>query len=353
MEKTFYFARAFDGDYLLDSFPHELKYLLTNDINPKNKISIKYLGATYEARIGTHSNDKMVLTIVTIEDNFVKRYKFFKELLESSLVYIGPLLNLEEAIKAKNNEILMDFIHNVTSINSYSIQNLFALIPQKNLADNINKQKEIVRDIIKDKPNRTIDTLLKEIKYSIATKVEFSVFENILNKKSIFLKEKHIIRNVVLSILQIFIDDFDQKRITISLAASDKSLEIDYDSISVSLYYIFDNAVKYCHPNTEIKIIFSEEGESFDIIIKMVSIKIEEREIGLLTIRGYRSDFAKQINCNGQGIGMSRIVKTLELNKSELVIIPNAFKFSKINKGVMYEGNEFRIKFKGQQDWFK
>ena len=76
-------------------------------------------------------------------------------------------------------------------------------------------------------------------------------------------------------------------------------------------------------------------------------------EIESLSKRGYRSIIAKKININGQGIGMYRIKKTLKLNNAEIFIKPNSFNYKKLHKGLEYEGNEFIIKFNGQQNWFK
>lgn len=351
MEENFYFVTSKGGDYLLNNFPSNLDYLLTESIDKKNKISITYNEKKYDARIGSVSDSELIITILTIEKRYVERLKFFNDFLKSSLIFIKPILKLEKVVKDTNNKILEEFIHNVKSINSYSIQNLFTLIPQKLLSNNVNIQKEQLKEIIKEQPYVTIETLLKELKYSIATKVEFSVFENILHKKTSIIKEQHHIRSVFISILQLFTEDFESNRIEISLTASEKILEIDYDSIFVSLYYIFDNAIKYCHPNTKLKIRFSEEKSSFDVSIRMVSIKIDRCDIEKLSTRGFRSQIAKKININGQGIGMYRIKKTLELNKAELLINPNAFNYTKTHKGINYEGNELIVKFHGQQDW--
>ena len=72
----------------------------------------------------------------------------------------------------------------------------------------------------------------------------------------------------------------------------------------------------------------------------------------LLIERGYRSEIAKQMNSKGSGIGMFRIIRTLKLNDARLEITPRAFEFTKKIKDVTYEGNEFRIKFKNNDNWF-
>ncbi|RKE90301.1 histidine kinase [Ichthyenterobacterium magnum] len=351
MEKTFYYVRQLNGNYVFDNFPLELKNLALDYKECKEPILVNLDGKKIKARIGLKKSSDFQVYVLTTETKFINRLKFFRELVNSSSSYIKPILKLQEDLIEKHEKTIEEFIHNATSINSYSIQDLFTLIPQKSLTGNINKQKDVIREVIKTKPNVTVDTLLKQIKYSLATKVEFSVFERTLKSSSVLLKEGHSIRPVVLSILQIFISDFDKKNIQVHLGGTEKILEIDYDSLFVSLYYVFENAVKYCCPKTEFKIRFSEEKDSFDIIIKMVSLEIKDSEKKLITERGYRSEVAKKINTKGLGIGMYRIVKTLNFNNAKLDITPRAFEFSKRHNSVDYEGNEFRIIFDGQNAW--
>lgn len=351
MEKTFYYVRQLNGDYVFDNFPIELKHLALDYKECRDSITIKLKNNELKARIGLKKSSEFQVYVLTTETKFVNRLKFFKELVNLSSSYIKPILNLQKDLNDKHEKIVEEFIHNATSLNTYSIQDLFFLIPQDRLTGNINKQKETIREIIKDKPNVTVDTLLKQIKYSLANKVEFSVFERTVKNISVLQKSEHSIRPVVLSILQIFISDFDKKNIQVHLGGTEKILEIDFDSLFVSLYYIFDNAVKYCCPRTDFKIRFSEGKDSFDIIITMVSIEIKASEINLITERNYRSEAAKKINTKGLGIGMYRIIKTLKFNNAKLEITPRVFDFSKKNNGVNYEGNEFRIIFNGQNKW--
>ncbi|MFN3137725.1 MAG: hypothetical protein ACE37L_08560 [Allomuricauda sp.] len=351
MEKTFYYVRQNNGEYLFDNFPTELKYLPVDFKECRNPITINLNNQELKARIGLKKGSEFQVYILTTEKKYVNRLKFFRELLNSSSSFIRPILSLQKDLNDKHEKTVEEFIHNATSLNTYSIQDLFFLIPQDRLTGNINKQIETIRDIVKNKPNVTADTLLKQIKYSLATKVEFSVFERTVKNISILQKSEYEIRPVVLNILQIFISDFDKKNIQVHLGGTEKVLEIDFDSLFVSLYYIFDNAVKYCCPRTDFKIRFAEEKNSFDIIITMVSLEIKESEIDLITERNYRSEMAKKINEKGLGIGMYRIIKTLKFNNANLEIKPRAFGIIKHYKDVKFEGNEFRIVFSGQNKW--
>ncbi len=353
---TFYYAFNLAGDYLFDNFPNNLKHLISYFNESFIPIEVAIDGKVQKARIGRKTNSQGTLYILTTESKYINRLKFFKELLDFSILTLKPFTTLHESIVETQTKIIDELIHNITSLNTYSIQDLFALIPQKSLSENINTQKDIIKSVISEKPNVTIATLQKLIKYNLAMKVEFSVFERIQKQNAVGKMITHSIRGLVLSILQIFIDDFEQKDIEVSLdagEASERRFEIDDDSLFVSLFYILENSIKYCCPNTKYKIIFKEESNCFAILFIMVSIRIENYEITKLTEYSYRGKSAIQLNAEGKGIGMYRIVKTLKLNGAELEITPRINEYTKQIGDIIYEGNQFKIKFIGRQDWFK
>jgi signal transduction histidine kinase len=160
------------------------------------------------------------------------------------------------------------------------------------------------------------------------------------------------IRDIILTILQLFSDEFSELNITISVIQNDKLLNIDYDSMLVSLYYVIENATKYCCPYTDFKIYFSEETNGFSVVFSMVSISIKDNEVASLVVRGYRSETAKKVHQNGNGIGLYRLKKTLSFNDAELHILPRTNPFTKKSGDILYEVNEFRIHFNNQNNWF-
>jgi hypothetical protein len=352
---TYYYAVNPNGEYLFDNLPGELKYLISDFQESIKPFEINLAGSKVLARIGRKANGYGTIYTLTTEDKYVNRYKLFKELINLSIVGLKPFVDFQSKLINDQISKTQEFIHNVTSLNSYSIQSLFALIPQNTLSENINKQDEIIKNIINEKPNVTVSTLLKLIKYNLAMKVEFSVFERTQKPSILVQKMTHSVRSIILSILQIFIEDFDHLKIEVSLDAGDVSqrrIEVDDDSLFVSLYYLFDNSIKYCCPDTKYKIIFKEEANCFSVLFIMISIKIQKNEVDKLCVNGYRSDLARQVNKDGNGIGMYRILKTLKLNNAELEITPRINQYTKKNGNVEYEGNLFKIKFMGQQNWF-
>jgi signal transduction histidine kinase len=350
---TYYYALKASGSYIFDNFPVEAKFLITDYKESQNTIELTIADKKIIARIGRKKNLYGTIYTLTTEIKYINRYKLFKELVEMSVIALEPLSKFQNELIAHQSSQTQEFIHNVTSLNSYSIQDLFALIPQKVLTENINKQSAVVKDILITTPNVAVKTLLKLIKYSLAMKVEFSVFERTLKLYSNPTKMEHSIRAIILSILQIFIEEFEEHKIDVTLDACEKRISVDYDSLFVSLYYLLENSIKYCCPNTTFKIIFKEDQDAFSVLFIMISIKIEDDEIARLSTRGYRSESARLLNTEGNGIGMYRILKTLKFNNAVLEILPRVNNYKKKIEQIEYEGNQFKIKFMGQQDYFK
>lgn len=350
--KTYYYALNKSGEYLFDNFPTAAKSLIEGNSNCIDIFEIYLDGKQQKARLGCKRNEFGIIYVLTTESKFISRKKFFNELLDLSTIALKPVVNLQNDLVNSHSETIEEFIHNVVSLNTYSIQDLFFLIPQSTLTENINKQADIVKEIIKEKPNVAATTLLNLIKYNLATKVEFSVFERTLKPSAFVSKSAFPIRPILLSILQIFIQDFEKCKIEVSLDACERSLNIDYDSLFVSLYYLMDNSIKYCCPNTKYKIIFKQEANDFAILFIMISIKITENDLKNITTRGFRSENAQRLNVEGSGIGMYRILKTLKLNDAELKITPRCNTFTRKLNGFEYEANEFKMIFKNQKDWF-
>jgi hypothetical protein len=172
----YYYAVDANKDHLFDNFPQDCLKLIGPFKESQRVFTIQIEHKVFDARIGRKSNSFGTIYTLTTEPKFVARYKLFKELLDMSLIALNPLTVFKTRIEQQQLERAEDFIHNLTSLHSYSLQELFSLIPQNLLSQNINKQKDIVKNILGDKPNVATTTLLNLIKYNVAIKIEFSVF---------------------------------------------------------------------------------------------------------------------------------------------------------------------------------
>lgn len=352
---TFYFIKSNNGDEIVNTFPPEIHSYTTNNKVGFEKAFITLNNNKYVARIGTIINENGILIILSTKQKHIKKIKLFKNLVDSNANILESIKEMKDNIINKHNTQTEELIHNLTSLNSYNIQDIFSLIPQQLLTKNINysDQLKTIKTIIDSKPNVTINTILRIIKNNLAMKIEFSVFEKTMDSYPSVSKIEHDIREILVSILQIFIHEFEEKNIMVSLEATQKKLNVDYDTLSVSLYFIIENAVKYCLKGSRFKVKFLEESDNFSIVFDMVSLKIEEHEIEKLSTFGYRAKNAKEVNVKGKGIGMFRVQKTLKLNDSILEILPRVTEYRKKSKNLIYENNIMKIKFLNQQNWFQ
>jgi signal transduction histidine kinase len=343
--KTFYQIKDLDGKSILNNFPSEFQYLLNNEIEKSEKIEILFGHKKVRARIGKQKNQNGELIILTIEEKYINSSSLFRELSIMGLLTLDNVITFRNNISLNQNEYVQDLIHNLTSLNTYNVQELESLIPPKVLTKNINTQKETIKNIVNEKPNITTNTLLKLIKYNYAMKVEFSVFEKTVMQNPTVQKLEYSVRETILSILQIFIEEFEEKKIVVSIDTNEKRIHIDFEILFVSLFYIFENAVKYCCPYSKFKILFKEEQNKYLVIFDMLSLRIEDFEVPKLCQKKFRAKSAIELTSEGKGIGMSRVLKTLKLNNAELEIIPRVSDFSKTKDNSSYEHNQFILKF--------
>jgi len=334
-----------NGKILVNNFPDRLKFILEKNDSEFGLIDFTLEDKKVKGRLGAEYTSHGKVIVFSYEEKYVKSTKLFKDFCKMNTEVLDNIVVFKNEISLSQNEYVQELIHNLTSLNTYNIQELFSLIPQHILTQNINKQKEVIKTLIVEKPNITTTTLLNLIKYNYAMKVEFSVFEKTVMQNPTVQKLEYSVRENILSILQIFIEDFEKQKINVSIDSNDKRLYLDYDIFFVSLFYIFENAVKYCATNSDFKIIFKEEQNVFKIVFDMVSISIEDDEISKLCQKKFRSKSAMLLTDKGNGIGMNRIVKTLRLNSAKLEIFPRVSAFTKVKQGIVFEHNQFVIIF--------
>ncbi len=343
--KTFYQIKDVDGKSIINNFPQELQYLLTVDRQKSEKIDIFLKSKSVRAKIGLQRNENGEIITMTTEERYVNSSSLFNELSQMGLLTLDNVIAFRKDISLNQNEYVQDLVHNLTSLNTYNVQELESLISPKVLTKNINTQKETIKNIVIEKPNITANTLLKLIKYNYAMKVEFSVFEKTIMKNPTVQKLEYSVREAILSILQIFIEDFEDKKIIVSVETDEKRIYIDYEILFVSLFYIFENAVKYCCFNSKFKIIFKQEQNKYAVIFDMLSLRIEDHEIPFICQKKFRAKSAILLSSNGQGIGMSRVLKTLKLNNAELEIKPRVSDYSRVKNDFSYDHNQLILKF--------
>ncbi len=117
---------------------------------------------------------------------------------------------------------------------------------------------------------------------------------------------------------------------------------IDYESIHVALYHLIENAAKYIRPDTIFHVKMKSMLGKTEITMDMTSTEIADCEVNRIFEEGVSGDLAVRTGKSGDGIGLSRAKKIVELNQGTLSVTPYP-DTSVIFMGVTYQRNVFTI----------
>jgi len=256
------------------------------------------------------------------------------------------LYDVSEKVKESVNQNTKRLLHNVTTLNAHNIQELYALVPQETLTQNLQSQLGIIEKEIFNDTKEAARTFLRIAKNNAALKVEFSVFKKLFEIEPNLQIKKHFIHKVLLNLLHIFFQDFTDLDVRIVIADTQAQVSVDYESLQVAFYHFFDNAVKYCAPGENIIITFDYSDYSFYMKVDMLSIEIDLDEVNLIFNEGYCGRNAQFLKKNGDGIGLNFLSRILKINNAELKVKPNVnSKRNKFIKSVRYTNNIFEFHF--------
>lgn len=271
--------------------------------------------------------------------------KAFKKEQKLRLTSLSEVEKFKEQINLDAKKL----IHNLTKTNGHNIQELYALVPQEIITQSIHQQLTTIRDTIVSDPMEAAKTFLRIAKNNAAMKTEFSVFNKLLSGSPTLHRKSHPIRKVTLNIYHGFSQKFAEKNIQVKFDPCEDYLYFDYEMVHVALYHLFDNASKYCLPNTKIIVRFDDSGSTFDVVLSMISLRVEEEDKVRL-LEKYSGRIAKKLGIAGDGIGLGRVAKILSLDNAKLFLDYQVEKhLSTKIKGIWYDNNHFGITFKNHR----
>ncbi len=255
-----------------------------------------------------------------------KTTKLFRDKLEAlSYAYYDLVIPRDQIIsevKKTEQQKVNRLVHNLTSINAHNIQEIYNLIPQEVLSENWRTQIDYIEKELFSKKRKAAMMFLRIAKHNIHMKSEFSIYKKLDRDDSADLEfVKYPFRVVVLNVLHTFFGDFTSKNIYVQVSDFYGKVSIDYETIQVALYHLFENSAKYSKPGTVIYVDFNEDFDSVTMSIEMMSLYIHENERDRIFVEGISGSSAKKLGKNGDGIGMWRIKQMIELNEGEFNVI--------------------------------
>lgn len=147
---------------------------------------------------------------------------------------------------------------------------------------------------------------------------------NNLNTKGMLLDKSifnlnQVIRNTAAS----FGGTCISKKIAIELVMTDEEMLVtaDIDKIQQVLYNIIDNAIKFSHPDSIIKIETTEKHNKVIVSIKDSGIGIPKDSLKLIWDRFYKSDLSRGKDKKGTGLGLSIAKEIIQSHNENINVV--------------------------------
>lgn len=232
-------------------------------------------------------------------------------------------------------------LHNIKTINAHSLQELRNLIPESLLKQHKENSCDELESVIKKRIPATAISIFRLSRDLYEIKSEFSVYEKLIKGKDKITKRPYNIRDVIMTVLYPFFEDFKRKQVVVNVENCYESIPIDFETFQVAVYHIIENASKYIKDKTFANISFDLSREYIQIRFSMQSLFIAQNEVDTIFNEGVSGESAKQSKLSGEGIGMYRARKLIEINGGTLVV--QAGKDSIMYNSINYATNVFII----------
>ena len=225
--------------------------------------------------------------------------------LGAAVTYMsGELSKLDDYQKKFVANISHDFRSPLTSIKGYAAAIMDGTIPHE-------MQDKYLNIILfeTDRLTKLTSNLL-----------ELNSFENngtILDITSFDIN--HIIKKTAES----FEGSCRDKKITLNLVFSSKVTRVDADmgKIQQVLYNLLDNAIKFSHSNSKIKISTEEKGDKIFVSVRDYGIGIPKDSIKKVWERFYKTDASRGKDKKGTGLGLSITKEIIQSHNENINVI--------------------------------
>ncbi len=147
---------------------------------------------------------------------------------------------------------------------------------------------------------------------------------NNLNTKGMLLNTAHFdINETIRNTIATFEGTCRKKGISIELVLTGEVLYVfaDKEKIQQVLYNLIDNAIKFSHSNSTIKIETSEKRNKIFVSVKDTGIGIPKEDIKMIWDRFYKSDLSRGKDKKGTGLGLSITKEIINAHNENINVI--------------------------------
>lgn len=227
-------------------------------------------------------------------------------------------------------------LHNVRTINAHSLMEIRGIVPESFFKQHMKEAINAASNHITTNASRTAHGILEIAKDLFSIKTEFSVYDKLIKGDAALVKKPYNLRDVLMTVLYPFFGDFTNKNVFVDVQQYHDSVVIDFETIQIAFYHIIENTAKYVKPNTRVKIFFPVEADMQMVVFEMISLHIEEDEDEKIFAEHYSGKQAINANQHGEGIGLYRSKRLVEMNNGNLTVEAGA-------EVVPYNGSGFSL----------
>ncbi|MDF2541895.1 MAG: hypothetical protein K0S47_1613 [Herbinix sp.] len=131
------------------------------------------------------------------------------------------------------------------------------------------------------------------------------------------------INHVIKKTAETFEGSCKDKKIILNLVFSNKETLVDADisKIQQVMYNLIDNAIKFSHNNSKIKVSTEEKGDKVFIAVKDYGIGIPKDSIKKIWDRFYKTDASRGKDKRGTGLGLSITKEIIQAHNENINVI--------------------------------
>lgn len=261
-------------------------YVVYIPIRKITKVADAYAQGNFEPKIDIHSNDEIGY-------------------LAASLNYMAnELSTLEDDQKKFVSNVSHDFRSPLTSIKGYVEAMLDGTIP-------VEMQDKYLNIILfeTERLNKLTKSLLELNRYG-----KHGVILDITS-----FDVNQMIRTTALT----FEGACNAKKISFNLILSGESLYVnaDFGKIQQVLYNLIDNAIKFSHNDSYIKVETTEKNEKVFVSVKDTGIGIPKDSLNKIWDRFYKTDSSRGKDKKGTGLGLSIVKEIISAHGENINVI--------------------------------
>ena len=147
---------------------------------------------------------------------------------------------------------------------------------------------------------------------------------NNLNTNGMILEKSHFdINQVIKNTAASFEGTCRQKLISIELVLTDEQMYVNADMVKIQqvLYNLVDNAIKFSHKNSSIKIETVEKSNKLMLSVKDYGIGIPKDSLKKIWNRFYKTDLSRGKDKKGTGLGLSITKEIIRSHNENINVI--------------------------------